>query len=110
MIQIALDAQPLEELVKAELWEEEEEDAVKEVILLLFAAGEKMDGSALNIPEYLKPTLCLKDMCRRAIRNRLIELDSKHHLFDTIPQLKLPHSLTRYLLYSMSLEEKEKSF
>ena len=97
----------LEELIKAELWEEEEEDCVKEVILLLFAAGEKMDGSALNIPEYLQPTLCLKDMCRRSIRSRLIELDSKHHLFDRIPQLKLPHSLTRYLLYNMFLEEKK---
>ena len=57
----------LEELVKAELWEEEEEDAVKEVILLLFATGEKMNGSALSISEYLKPTLSLKDLCRRAI-------------------------------------------
>ena len=97
----------VEELVKAEEVEEGEEDGMKEVILLLLAAGEKMDGNAANIPEYLKPTMSLKDMCRRAIRNRLIELDPKNHLFDRIPQLKLPNSLTRYLLYNMSLDEKK---
>ena len=66
----------LQELIKEEV-EEEEEDAVKEVILLLFAAGEKIDDSAVNIPEYLKPTICLKDVCRRAIRNYLIELNPR---------------------------------
>ena len=97
----------LEDLIKAEIWEHEEEGDVKEVILLLLAAGEKMDGSAANIPEYIKPTISLKDICRRAIRNRLIELDPKNHLFDRIPHLKLPNSLTRYLLYNMSLDEKK---
>ena len=72
--------------------------------LLLFTAGDKIDNSIENIPEYLKPKMCLKDMCRRAIRNHLMELDPKNHLFERIPQLKLPYLPPRYLLYNMSLE------
>ena len=48
----------------------EEADAFKEVALLLLAAGERIANVTGNIPEYLQPTLTLKDMCRRAIRNR----------------------------------------
>ena len=31
-------------------------------------------------------------------------VSKKNHLFERIPQLKLPHLLTRYLLHNMSLE------
>ena len=91
----------LEELIKQR---KKKEDTFKEVALLLFAAGEKITYATVNITEYLKPTVSLKDICRRAIRNRLIELDPKQHLFQRIPQLKLPDSLKRYLLHCMSLE------
>ena len=87
----------------------EEEDAFKEAALLLLAAGERMTNVTGNIPEYLQPTLTLKDMCRRAIGNRLIELDPKHNLFKRIPLLKLPNILRRYLLYNMSLETSKKN-
>ena len=56
-----------------------------------------------------KCTITLKDMCRQTIRNRLIELDPKHHLFQRIPLLKLPNILRRYLLYNMSLETSKKT-
>ena len=82
----------------------EKEDVDEEVALLLFTAGDKINKAVENIPEYLRPTMCLMDMCRRAIRNHLIELDQKNHLLERIPQLKLPLLLTRYLLYNMSLE------
>ena len=83
---------------------EEKEGVDEEVAFLLFTAGDKINKTLENIPEYLRPTMCLKDMCRRAIRKHLIELYPKNHLFERIPQLKLPHLLTRYLLYNMSLE------
>ena len=86
----------------------EEEDAFKEVAVLLLAAGERITNATINIPEYLQPTITLEDMCRRAIRNHLIELDPKHNLFKRIPLLKLPNILRRYLLYNMSLETSKK--
>ena len=75
--------------------------------LLLFAAGEKIADATVGIPEYLKPTMSLKDMCRRAIRSHLMELDPKQHLFQRISLLKLPDSLKGYLLHYMSLETEE---
>ena len=63
----------------------QKEDVDEEVALLLFTAGDKIDNIVDNIREYLRPTMCLKDMCRQAIRNCLIELDPKNHLFDRIP-------------------------
>ena len=91
----------LEKLIK------EKEDVDKEVAPLLFAAGEKLGDTIENIPGYLKPTLYLKDMCRQAVRNHLVDLDPKKHLFHRIPPLMLPDSLTRYLLCNMSLETRK---
>ena len=87
----------------------EEADAFKEVALLLLAAGERITNVTVNIPEYLQPTITLKDMCRQTIRNRLIAMDPKHNLFKRIPLLKLPNILRRYLLYNMSLETSKKT-
>ena len=98
----------LEELIKKRKRGEEEEETFKEMIFLLFAAGEKIHKATPNIPEYLKPTMSLMDICRRAIRNYLIELDPKHNLFERIPKLKLPDILTMYLLYNMSVETRKK--
>ena len=48
-------------------------------------------------------SLCLKHICRRAIREHLLQM-SRVNLFIRIPHLGLPASLARYLLYDVSLE------
>ena len=58
----------------------------EEVCLLLYAAGETIDGTTVAgtvasscvhvpIPEYLLRNLCLKNICRNAIKNHMIKLD-----------------------------------
>ena len=78
--------------------------------LLLFAAGETMDGiNDDKIPEFLKfrdVKHTLKHICREAIRKHLLKLDPLQHLFSRIPKLGLPSSLNSYLLYYMSLDVK----
>ena len=87
-----------------------------EAAMLLFAAGEILEGeiagckvnaSAVVIPEFLRRKelkFCLKHLCREAIRKHLINLDPHTHLFGRIPQLRLPSSLSKYLLYYLSLD------
>ena len=56
--------------------------------------------------EYLcedAPTMCLKNICRRAIREHLQQM-SRVNLFVRVPYLGLPPSLTKYLLYDVSLD------
>ena len=56
--------------------------------------------------EYLfddETTLCLKDICRRAIREHLLQM-SRVNLFVRVPYLGLPPSLAKYLLYDVSLD------
>ena len=76
--------------------------------LLLYAAGERLPSSTfVTIPEWLlhrNVKLQLKHICRQAIRNHLLDLDSHHHLFGKISRLRLPRSLTSYLLFEISLE------
>ena len=87
----------------------------EEVCMLLYAAGETIDRTTdvlrkVSISEYLlqkELQLCLKNMCRNAIRKHMISLDPQSHLFNRIPQLGLPPSLTEYLLYNMSLDDDE---
>ena len=78
--------------------------------LLLFAAGETMDGiNEDKIPEFLKfgdVKHTLKHICREAIRKHLLTLDPLQHLFSRVPKLGLPSSLNSYLLYYMSLDVK----
>ena len=90
----------------------------KEVAMLLFAGGEKLDTRTVNeydhlgralrhvdVPEYLQqPDVCLEHICREAIRKHLIKLNPHAHVFDRIPLLNLPSDLTDYLLYYMNLE------
>ena len=96
---------------------------VKEIQMLLYAAGETLDGLTVcaddlcyggvivtNIPKYfteLKKNLDLKHLCREAIRKHLIDLDPNEHLFGRIPQLGLPSILTEYLLHDCSLDSEE---
>ena len=86
-------------------------EEVKEIQMLLYAAGETLDGPTvpvkISIPEYfteLKENLDLKHPCRQAIRKHLIDVDPYVHLFGRIPQLGLPSIVTEYLLYDYSLE------
>ena len=84
---------------------------LKEVCLLLLAAGEKLDATAFNapvpIPDYLlfkDLQLNLKHLCREAIRKHLLKLDPHTHLFSRVPRLGLPSMLAEYSLYDMSLD------
>ena len=49
------------------------------------------------------PSLCLKDICRRAIREHLLQM-SRVNLFVRVPHLGLPPSLARYLLNDLSVD------
>ena len=88
----------------------EHKEPDQEVLLLLSAAGEMIDNSQLaNVvpPDCLRQQLDVKKhmkrMCRNAIRKHLLHLDPHSHLFDRIPQLGLPSSLNRYLLFDRNL-------
>ena len=93
----------------------------KDICMLLFAAGERVTGPVVEgrrtynhdiveaqVPEYLLHKdlqMCLKHLCREAIRNHLLELDPHTHLFGRVPRLGLPKSLTEYLLYNQTLDD-----
>ena len=87
--------------------------------MLLFAAGETVRKNATHIvskhkygshstevpgflQELLKPDLNMMDICRRAIREHLMNL-SNVNLFVRIPELGLPAPLISFLLYNVSL-------
>ena len=80
-------------------------------MMLLYAAGETLEGTEEDrIPEVLKfeeEKLELKHICREAIRKHLLKLDLHSSLFGRIPKLGLPSALSRYLLFNLSLDEKE---
>ena len=95
----------------------------KKLVMLLFAAGEKIDDRPtvrldragrldivrLPIPEYLKEKnskICLMQICRKVIRQYLVEISPNQHLFHRIPQIGLPTVLSDYLLYGLSIEKK----
>ena len=84
----------------------ESNDPKEHLAMLLFAAGEILDKNSTDVPKYLQfNTLNLKHLCREAIRQRLVQLNSHKHLFSRVPQLMLPASLTSYLLYYTSLDD-----
>ena len=81
-----------------------------DLCLLLFAAGETLDGpiNAKKVPDCLKfddLQLVLKHICREAIRKHLLALDPHTHLSGRVPRLGLPSSLNRYLLYNTSMDD-----
>ena len=86
-------------------------DARNEAVeLLLFAAGERIKLRAVKaagrkVPEHLEPQFNLKDICRRRIREHLLQLDPHTHLFRRVPRLEIPTSLHSYLLYDQSLDK-----
>ena len=79
----------------------------KEVTSLLFAAGETLNDDTKEILDHLntQQKIQLKHICREAIRKHLQELHPHTHLFERIPLLELSSSLTRFLLYNMSLDD-----
>ena len=93
--------------------------AKKRMCMLLFAAGELCRETAILLtddeyhqsdmiktPEYLlESEFSLKNKCREAVRNHLLDLDQHTNLFIRIPRLNLPPSLQRYLLYGFSLDD-----
>ena len=80
-----------------------------DICLLLFAAGETLDGIPdEKIPNCLKfddVKLELKHICRETIRKHLLCLDPHTHLFGRVPRLGLPSLLTEYLLYNQTLDD-----
>ena len=78
--------------------------------LLLYAAGETLVSGSVAPPGCLRfddVRMELKHLAREAVRGRLIRVNPQRHLFDRIPQIKLPETVTSYLLYGMSLEQEE---
>ena len=89
----------------------------KEICSLLFAAGETAPETVnkkwiqpdkpINVSDYLpqiQNKFYLKHLCREVVRKHLLDLDPHTNLFDRVPRLGLPKSLTEYLLYYMSLD------
>ena len=89
----------------------EESQFKNAALMLLYAAGETLDGTEEeDIPEVLKfedEKLQLKHICREAIRKHLLKLDPHQHLFGRIPKLGLPSALSKYLLFNQSLDDDE---
>ena len=91
-------------------------DVTKENVMILFAAGETIDGTVVmrgstkpvNVSNFLPCTEfepCLKSMCRSAIRHYLMNIDPHENLFRRIPLLGLSQSLSQYLLYDVTLHD-----
>ena len=85
------------------------------MVLLLYAAGETLDGITIEddeitgfVLDYLeKRTISLKEICRETIRKHLLQLNLHQCLFFKIPELGLPTLLTQFLLCNMSLDDKK---
>ena len=61
------------------------------------------------LPEYQDrhPVPELRELCRKTTRIHLLEANPPGNLFTYVPMLKLPTSITSYLLYGVSLEDLE---
>ena len=76
--------------------------------LLLYAARETLVSGSVAPPGCLRfddVRIELKHLAREAARRRLIQVNRRRHLFDRIPRIELPETVTSYLLYGMSLEQ-----
>ena len=80
-------------------------DEERDIVRILYAAGQKIEDP-VDSPDYLHLTqLCLKHLCREAIRKHLLRMSPHEHLFNRIPQINLPSYITQYLLYYVSLND-----
>ena len=97
----------------------------KDVCMMLFAAGEILDGTTVKemdhtgretkaqVPDYLlfkDVEFRLKHQCREKIRKHLLDVDRHTSLFHRVPQLPLPHIVIDYLLYDLSLESDDDDY
>ena len=89
---------------------EKGQERYQEKFMILFAVGEKIDRQAIEaeeqkVPDHLQPQFNLKDICRRRIREHLLEVDPHTQLFGRVPKIGLPSLLTSYLLYDQTLDD-----
>ena len=74
---------------------------------VLLAAGARISGRDFHLTSLLNSLwpkdakLNLKHQCRDTIRKHLMKIDPHENLFRRIPQIGLPSSLTKYLLYDV---------
>ena len=79
--------------------------------MILCAAGETIDETRFDIPNYLKELnvesskMNLSHICREAVRKHLINIDPHENLFHRVPKLGLPSALQKYLLYNVSRDD-----
>ena len=93
----------------------------KKLAMVLFAAGETIDGTTVkqrrtngrilrfrSVPKYLQNnevSLSLSHMCRSVIRKCLPDLNQHANLFQRVLKLNLPPILCEYLVYRISLDD-----
>ena len=80
--------------------------------MLLLAAGDAVDDASKEkiLRGYLKrrdqDKLSLKHLSRETVRNQMIKAHPHDNLFLAVPKLGIPSELQSYLLYHMSLDDK----
>ena len=74
--------------------------------MLLLAAGETADKEkdVLLVRYINEDKRSLMQICRDTIRKHLLDINLYENLFVRIPKLKLPSTITDYLLYDISLD------
>ena len=83
----------------------------EEFVMLLLAAGEKVEETRVGkVPEYmnLSAEISLMNICRESIRKHLLQM-SDVNLVHKVLRLPLPHLMTSYLLYDVTVEPEEAS-
>ena len=83
-----------------------DDELEKEFVMLFFAAGETVDESKVKAPHYLKlpADMNLMNICRETIRKHLLQM-SDVSLIYRVPKLRLPHFMTSFLLYNVTLKQ-----
>ena len=78
------------------------------ILKLCFSAGQDIGSATEEVRKNLigcESEMCLRNLCREAIRNHLLKLDPHQNLFVRVPRLGLPAALNKYILYGMSLKD-----
>ena len=78
------------------------------IIKVCFIAGQDIGSAKEQVRKNLAESeleICLRHLCRKAIRNHLLKLDLHQNLFIRVPRLGLPAALNKYVLYGMSLKD-----
>ena len=80
-----------------------------QILILLLAAGEwTLPGEYEETVEYAgknEPEMTLKNLCRVAVRNHMVEVRPHENLFMRVPKLKVFPNIESYLLYDVSLDD-----